>query len=362
MRPPTLALNHCAVMLPSDFCHQSYRKLNWDLAHLSDDQLEEHWLNQGHIEGRRYRGPSRSEQILAGKSKADRGLEIAPYFCPIAPKRQGYNVQTVDVFDRPTLEQRAAEDPNIPDIMIANIEDVDFVGSAGYLRQLIGDQIPAASLDYILSSHNFEHLPNPLRFLQDCEHYLAPTGLLSMAIPDLRCCFDFFQWPTMLEEWLWSEIQEQQQPSAVELFRASCRLTNNFGYLNYPHEQIALTGDLLTSFQQLLVDAGAVEPGEYRDTHRSFFTPSSFRLLLSELQYLGLTGLEIVQLTGPIGNEFIVQLAPASTQQTWVAPEEFGRQRRQLLVDIIDEISLKSPRLRSSSATNSSTVSASASP
>lgn len=335
-------------MLPSDFCHQSYRKLNWDLAHLSDDQLEEHWLTQGQLEGRRYSGLTRSELILAGKTKAERGLEIAPYFCPIAPKRQGYNVQTVDVFDRPTLEQRAAEDPNIPDIMIPNIEDVDFVGSAGYLRQLIGDQIPAGSLDYIMSSHNFEHLPNPLRFLQDCEHYLSPTGLLSMAIPDLRCCFDFFQWPTMLEEWLWSEIQEQQQPSTIELFRASCRLTNNFGYLNYPHEQIALTGDLLTSFQQLLVDAGGVKPGEYRDAHRSFFTPSSFRLLLSELQYLGLTGLEIVQLTGPIGNEFIVQLAPASTEQTWVAPEEFARQRRQLLFDIIDEISLKSPRLRES--------------
>lgn len=111
----------------------------------------------------------------------------------------------------------------------------------------------------------------------------------------------------------------------------------------------------MTSFQQLLVDAGSVEPGDYRDAHRSFFTPSSFRLLLSELQYLGLTGLEIVQLTGPIGNEFIVQLAPASTQQTWVAPEEFGRQRRQLLFDIIEEISQKSPRLRSSSGSTANT-------
>jgi hypothetical protein len=76
-------------------------------------------------------------------------------------------------------------------------------------------------------------------------------------------------------------------------------------------------------------------------------------LLLSELQYLGLTGLEIVQITGPICNEFIVQLAPASAQQSWISPEEFGRQRRQLLFDIIDEISLKSPRQRLAAANGS---------
>jgi hypothetical protein len=340
-------------MLPPDFSHQRYRELNRDLAHLSDAQLEQHWLNHGQSEGRRYSGPSRSEFILAGKGKADPGLEIAPYFSPIAPKRLGYNVRIVDVFDRPTLEQRAAEDPDIPNHMIANIEDVDFVGSAGDLRLLIGDRIAAGGLAYILSSHNFEHLPNPLRFLQGCEYYLAPTGLLSMAIPDLRCCFDFFQWPTMLEEWLAAELQAQQRPSAFELFRASCRLTNNFGKLDYPHQQIALTGDLLTSFQQLLLDVDAEPAAEYRDAHRSFFTPSSFRLLLSELQYLGLTGLEIVQLTGPIGNEFIVQLAPASGQQTWISPEEFGRRRRQLLFDIIDEISLKSPGQRPATANGS---------
>jgi hypothetical protein len=57
-----------------------------------------------------------------------------------------------------------------------------------------------------------------------------------------------------------------------------------------------------------------------------------------------------VQLTGPIGNEFIVQLAPASAQQSWISPEEFGRQRRQLLFDTIAEISLKSPRQRPATA------------
>ena len=121
---------------------------------------------------------------------------------------------------------------------------------------------------------------------------------------------------------------------------------SNFGFLHYPHQQIALTSDLLTTFQQFLVDADPEESTEYKDVHRSFFTPSSFRLLLSELQYLGLTGLEIQQLTGPIGNEFIVHLTAAPAQQIWVAPEEFSSQRRELLFAIIDEISIKSPRQR----------------
>ena len=120
---------------------------------------------------------TRNEQILRGLNKSMRGLEIAPYFSPLAPKRDGYNCTTLDVFDREELVRRAAADPNIPEEGLGRIEPVDFVGSATEIADLVPSPEHGA-FDYIVSSHNFEHLPNPIRFLQGCERLLKPSGIL----------------------------------------------------------------------------------------------------------------------------------------------------------------------------------------
>jgi 2-polyprenyl-3-methyl-5-hydroxy-6-metoxy-1,4-benzoquinol methylase len=103
----------------------------------------------------------------------------------------------MDVFDTETLRARAAADPNIVSD-IAAIEEVDLVGSATELEQVVSQRCPLSSFDYVVSSHNFEHLPNLIRFLQACARVLKPGGMVCMAIPDHRTCFDFFRPPTML--------------------------------------------------------------------------------------------------------------------------------------------------------------------
>lgn len=47
--------------------------------------------------------------------------------------------------------------------------------------------------DWIVSSHNFEHLPDPIRFLRDCEGLLKPGSFVGMIIPDKRQCFGRFR-------------------------------------------------------------------------------------------------------------------------------------------------------------------------
>ena len=41
------------------------------------------------------------------------GIEIAPWFNPLTPKREGYRCLTLDIFDLVTLQQRARQDPEI---------------------------------------------------------------------------------------------------------------------------------------------------------------------------------------------------------------------------------------------------------
>lgn len=57
----------------------------------------------------------RKDVLLKGISKSMHGIEIAPWHNPVASKKSGYNVLSLDIFDTETLLKRASSDPNIPD-------------------------------------------------------------------------------------------------------------------------------------------------------------------------------------------------------------------------------------------------------
>ena len=69
----------------------------------------------------------RRNAILKYTTKEQRGIEIGPWFNPIASKREGYRCLVLDVFDLETLRKRAADDPNIAAASVPMIEDVEFV-------------------------------------------------------------------------------------------------------------------------------------------------------------------------------------------------------------------------------------------
>ena len=57
-----------------------------------------------------------------------------------------------------------------------------------------------ASLDFIYSSHVFEHLMNPLGTLANWSRKLKPGGSVLAIVPDCRYCFDLRQEPSTLAE------------------------------------------------------------------------------------------------------------------------------------------------------------------
>lgn len=57
-----------------------------------------------------------------------------------------------------------------------------------------------ASLDFIYSSHVFEHLMNPLGTLANWSRKLKPGGSVLAIVPDSRYCFDLRQQPSSLAE------------------------------------------------------------------------------------------------------------------------------------------------------------------
>lgn len=255
--------------------------------------------------------------ILKGITKDMRGIEIAPWHNPLAPKREGFNCLVADVFDKEELLKRVAADPSIPDERISFIEHVDLVGSATEIVSLV----PAAdhgTFDYIVSSHNFEHLPNPIKFLLGCQRLLKPGGILSMAVPDKRACFDLFRPHTTVVDWLFAFREQRSRPSPEQIFQGtaySSMLIENGKYvcafsIDTPLDAIKVVGDIGAQYQSWLTSGGTVT---YQDAHCSVMTPASFELLIMECRYLGLLSMEIENISGPEGCEFYVRLVNSVT-------------------------------------------------
>lgn len=254
----------------------------------------------------------RREKIIAGLSRNDLGLEIAPWFAPLAAKRDGYNIKTLDIFDRATLLERAHLDPLIAPETYDRVEEVDFVGSATELLTLVPCELHG-SFDYIISSHNFEHLPNPIKFLQGCQTLLKPGGILSMAVPDGRGCFDYFRPETRIGDWLEAWLENRQKPTGRQLFEGSAsNAVATFNkrdltafWVGIETESVRIQGSIGDAFQAWRDRRDA---DGYTDTHCTVMTPASLELLIAECRHLGLITLDTESISDPKGCEFFVRL------------------------------------------------------
>lgn len=89
----------------------------------------------------------------------------------------------------------------------------------------------------------------------------------------------------------------------------------------------------------------AAPDSEYRDVHCWVFTPASFELLIRDLEFLTLVNFEIVDVSLPTGNEFVVHLRKKSGGiEGAVDPERFYEARKSLLHRVNDETGFNSQK------------------
>jgi SAM-dependent methyltransferase len=286
----------------------------------------------------------RRQEILRHIAPGTRGIEVAPWHNPIVLPGGEHAAVALDLFDRPTLVVRAKADPAIDRGAIGKIGEVDLVGSACEIAELARARFGAeARFDFVLSSHNLEHLPDPVRFLRGCETVLAPGGVVAMAVPDKRACFDFFRPHSGTGELLEAWHERRERPSFAQIFgqtaynaalRGRDGVTGAFTIDDNPG-QIALLGDVAQAYATWRTLLEANDAG-YHDTHCWTFTPSSLELILTELILLGIIALDIVAVTPPLGCEFFVHLRkrPAGA----AAPDGLAGRRERLLQQTIDEL------------------------
>lgn len=282
---------------------------------------------------------SRRKELLKHASKSARGIEIGPYFSPIASKRDGYNCLYLDVFDTETIKRRAALDPFLTEEQVTRVENVDLVGNALYIDELCREAGEIEPFDYIISANNFEHLPNPIKFLQACGHVLKKGGVLSIVVPDKSGCVDFYRPRTSLTAWIEAFFAEAERPTHAQIFEQLGMSARSIGDMA-PSASFSFVAErkLREAFDDWARSRNA-DDASYIDVHCSTFTPGSFRLLLTDAFFLGLSPFIIEEVTADMvqgGFYAHLRLAGYETFSEEATAAHYAR-RQEILQEVVED-------------------------
>src|ERR1700693_435642 len=130
----------------------------------------------------------REETIRRHFDRAMRLLELGPSYNPVVPKTDGWQTIVIDHADQAELIAKY----EAMSVATDRIEPVDYVWQSGSLAALIPSTMHG-TFDGLVASHVGEHFPDLIAFFHDASVLVKPDGLLALALPDKRVCFDFFQ-------------------------------------------------------------------------------------------------------------------------------------------------------------------------
>lgn len=290
----------------TNFEEKIYLKFNPDVKKAVKNGIfksgKHHYVLYGHKESRKpFFNLDRKDKIFYSINKNGLGLEIGPSHNPIAPKKDGFKVHILDHMSKDQLRKKYKNH----DVNINNIEEVDFVWHGESYQDLIGK---TNYYDWIISSHVIEHTPDLISHLQQCEALLKPKGILSLVIPDKRYCFDHFLPVTFTGEILDAFQERRIRPSPGQIFNyfsSTCKLDEKIAWnIDYKGEYKLLHdyNQACNLYKQYYIN------NEYVDVHCWRFIPTSFKLLITDLQKLQLTKLNIKKSFETHGCEFYMSL------------------------------------------------------
>jgi SAM-dependent methyltransferase len=245
---------------------------------------------------------SRREKLLYKIDTQAYGLEIGPGFHPVLPKSRGYNVKILDTCSQQELADKFARD----NLDVSKIEPVDYIWHGEPLPECIGD---THCFDFVIASHVIEHTPDFIGFLEDVTAILKETGILSLAVPDKRYCFDHFRPVTGLARVVDAHVEKRRihtPGTGAEHFISYVSDKGRPGWNAHTQPRLQVNHSIADTkrLMRQIIDTQA-----YFDLHAWCFTPASFRFLATALAELDLIHLYVDTLFPTEEFEFFVTMS-----------------------------------------------------
>lgn len=270
----------------------------------------------------------RAQSILRFFTKEMRLIEIGPSYNPLAPKRDGWNTTIIDHASKEELQAK------YHDVTPENIEDVDYIWQGEPLDELV----PEREFDGLILSHVGEHLPDWIGFLHAAAKLLKPEGIIALALPDLRLCFDFFRPRSTTGEIIAADGRTRHRLSTFfDDWAYHTERDKHGGWsrgIAIDQLGFELPHSLSDAYRRFRDISAMPKNAGYADNHGWCFTPRSFELIILELNLLGLSPWAISHIEPADGIEFYVWLK----QETLLLTEQQQNAKRmQLMQEMIKE-------------------------
>ncbi len=251
---------------------------------------------QAHFEARGYVAPGAGIPVARAWPEEDKGIsyedkllgtleiehgkgaEIGPLNVPVTSKRK-CRVLYVDHLDTNGLRKKYET--------VRGIVEVDRPMVNDSLRDTL---LADAPLDYVVGSQVFEHVANPIRWLQEVAAVLRTGGRLAISLPDRRKSFDLLREETQAADIVAAYLEDATVPNVRSVYdHHSLASLVNMHWATpdsvYPEDIVSGRGAVkakLATDQHLSLVHKARE-GEYLDVHAWVFTPPSFLLVMAQL-------------------------------------------------------------------------------
>jgi SAM-dependent methyltransferase len=236
---------------------------------------------------------------------SSKGLELGPLAKPVV-RRDAGEIRYIDHVDTDALRTRYADHDGFD---IDAIVPIDYVSHTGSISDAVGGDAP---FDYVIASHVIEHVPDIVGWLRDIRSVLRDGGVLSLAIPDHRRCFDALRSPTVTADLIDAHLTKPTIPSPRQVFDHYSSAVAWHGFISWEEEPpFAELVPVHSETEALERATAAVTSGDYQDVHCWVFTPPSFSRLFAALQRLHLVPFTLEWCSETIGGEFFVTLRAA---------------------------------------------------
>jgi hypothetical protein len=304
-------------MFPPEFNLISYKNNNPHLNDKNSDELIQHYLFYGCNEGLISTTIHNRHDFINLIPTNKMILEIGPLCNPCMPVHQS-NVHTIDYFSKDELMENYKNDKNVNINKICNVTYV--------IKNKKYNEIVPKIFDYCFSSHNIEHTPCLVTFLNNVSSILKEHSYFFLCIPDYRYCFDHFRNPSNIFEVFDSYYNGREKPSAVSHLESTyltCHndsvkhwqtlnnsIRNIFVSVNESNHFLNSQEDRIINEIENIKKKYEICKTEYIDSHCWKFTPFTFRNIINILyktKYIDLK-IERVYKTLKGSNEFYVIL------------------------------------------------------
>ncbi len=177
------------------------------------------------------------------------------------------------------------------------------------IQSAVGDDAP---FDYVIASHVIEHVPDMVSWLHDVRSVLVAGGVVSLAIPDHRCCFDALRSPSEAADFVHAYLDHATIPSPRQVFDHYSSAVIWRGLIGWgeepPFDELVPVHGEAKAMERA---TAAAATGEYIDVHCWVFTPRSFCRVMGSLQRLQLVPFSVESCSETIGGEFFATLRTA---------------------------------------------------